>query len=124
MEAYSIDLRERVIEAVDEKKGTQQQIATIFGVSARWIRKLLRQRRETGSIAPKPHGGGHPPKFSGKRLERLRSLVDHDPDATLQELRRRSRVPASVMAVFRALRRLGYSRKKRHSRLRNNSGRT
>ena len=119
MEAYSMDLRERVMAAVEQKEGTKVEIARRFGVTDRWIRKLLKQRRDTGSIAPKPHGGGQTAKFTGAKLERLRALVEADPDATLEEWQRRSRVACSRMAVWRALGRLGLSRKKRPSVPRN-----
>lgn len=117
METYSMDLRERVIRAYDQKVGTQEQVAKLFGVSARWIKKLLRRRRETGSIAPQPHGGGWTPKFSGEKLERLKALVEQNPDATLQELLEQSGVDGSIMAVHRALERLGCRRKKSRSTL-------
>ena len=58
MDAYSMDLRTRVAEAYDRGEGTQAQLAQRFRVSARWIQKLLRQRRETGSFAPQGHAGG------------------------------------------------------------------
>lgn len=117
METYSMDLRERVIRAYDQKVGTQEQVAKLFGVSARWIKKLLRRRRETGSIAPRPHGGGWTPKFSGEKLDRLKALVEQNPDATLQELLEQSGVDGSIMAVHRALERLGCRRKKSRSTL-------
>lgn len=112
METYSMDLRERVIRAYDEKVGTQARIAGLFKVSVPWIKKLLRRRRETGNIDPKPHGGGWTPKFSGPKLEQLKAMVDRNPDATLQELLEQSGVEASIMAVHRALERLGSRRKK------------
>ena len=112
MKAYSMDLRERVVRSCDEKIGTRKEIAELFGVSTAWIRRLLWRRREYGSIAPKPHGGGMPAKYAGRRLESLRKLVEQQPDATLKELRDRSGVAASLMAVQRALVRLGYRRKK------------
>ena len=115
METYSMDLRERVIRAYDQKVGTQEQIAELFGVSVPWIKKLLRRRRQTGTIAPKAHGGGWTPKFSGRKLDKLKRLVEQDRDATLQELLDRSGVEASIMAVHRALERLGCRRKKSHS---------
>ena len=115
METYSMDLRERVIRAYDQKVGTQEQVAKLFGVSVPWIKKLLRRRRKTGSIAPKSHGGGWTPKFSGRKLERLKALVEQDPGATLQELLDCSGVDASIMAVHRALERLGCRRKKSRS---------
>jgi transposase len=115
METYSMDLRERVMRAYDQKVGTQEQVAKLFGVSARWIKKLLKRRRETGGIAPKPHGGGWTPKFSGPKLEQLKAWVEQSPDATLQELLDRSGVDASIMAVHRALERLECRRKKSRS---------
>lgn len=115
MKAYSQDLRDRVVRAVDRDGQTQQQIAERFGVSTAWIKKLLKRRRETGSIAPKPHGGGMPAKYRGKALERLQAALAAQPDASLEELRDRTRVPASIMAVFRALERLGVHRKKSRS---------
>src|SRR3954469_6975262 len=65
MKAYSTDLRQRVIAAYDAREGTQDQVAVRFSVSVSWVRKLLRQRRHTGSIEPKPHGGGRAPAFGG-----------------------------------------------------------
>jgi transposase len=115
MEAYSLDLRERVMVAVKEGFETRKEIAESFGVTTRWIRRLVQQYRETGSIEPLPHGGGQPPKFTPERLERLRKLVEKKPAATLDELRKSSRVPCCSMTVSRALQQLGYTRKKRHS---------
>lgn len=106
MKTYSMDLRERVVSAVDAGKETQNAVAGRFGVSLAWVKKLLLQRKETGSIAPKPHGGGWTPKFEGERLETLKKLVEAQPDATLQELLDRSGVDASIMTVHRALQRL------------------
>jgi transposase len=115
METYSMDLRERVIRAYDQKVGTQEHVADLFGVSARWIKKLLKRRRETGGISPKPHGGGWTPKFSGAKLEQLKAWVEQHPDATLQELLDHSGVDGSIMAVHRALERLKCRRKKSRS---------
>jgi len=121
MEAYSIDLRERVVAAVDEAVETRAEIAERFGVSTSFIRKLLRRRRETGSIAPKPHAGGGVSSLTPQDLERVRTLVEHRPDATLDELCRGLREAGGSAAVrawtmCRALRhRLRLPRKKSRS---------
>jgi transposase len=112
MKAYSIDLRQRVVAACDARDGTREQIAARFSVSVAWIRKLLRQRRETGSIAPKPRGGGRAPAFDGPGSARLREAVRADDDATLEELARAAGVACCASAVHRALVRLGVTRKK------------
>lgn len=112
MKAYSTDLRERVVAACDARDGTREQIAARFSVSVSWIRKLLRQRCETGSIAPKPRGGGHPRAFDAEAAERLREAVRADDDATLEQLARAAGVSCCPSAVHRALARLGITRKK------------
>lgn len=112
MKTYSNDLRERVVRACDEKVGTRKQIAKLFGVSTAWIRRLLQRRRESADFSARRRGGRKPPKFVGQKLEQLRTWVIQQPDITLQELLDRSEVNASTMAVHRALKRLGCTRKK------------
>jgi transposase len=118
--AYAMDLRTRVVEAYERGEGTQAEVARRCAVSARWLQKLLQRRRATGSLAAKPHGGGRAALVGGRAAlvggpaeQRLRQAVAETPDATLEELRGRLGVPASRMAVFRALRRLKLTRKKK-----------
>ena len=112
MRAYSTDLRRRVVAACDAGDATREQVAARFAVSVAWVRKLLRRRRETGSIAPKPRGGGRAPAFDAEAAARLREAVRADDDATLQELARAAGVSCGPSAVHRALVRLGITRKK------------
>jgi transposase len=112
MKAYSMDLRERVVAACDARDGTREQIAARFSVSVSWIRDLMRRRRETGSIAPKPRGGGRSPAFAGVAAERLRAAVAADDDATLKELAEAAGVACCPSAVHGALKRMGITRKK------------
>ena len=112
MTAYSIDLRQRVVAACDARDGTRAQIAARFSVSVAWIRKLMRRRRESGSIAPKSRGGGRAPAFDADADRRLREAVRADADATLAELARVAGVACCPSAVHRALKRLGITRKK------------
>ena len=87
MQAYSLDLRTRVVEAVDRQVGTQQEVAKLFGVSCTFIKKLLRQRRETGSLVPKPHGGGQVAKLAEKEREQVRTyILRTQNDATVSEV--------------------------------------
>jgi transposase len=112
VKTYSMDLRERIVAACDARDGTREQIAARFSVSVSWVRDLLKRRRETGSIAPKPRGGGRPPAFDVEAAVRLREAVRADDDATLDELGRAAGVACSAPAVYRALRRLEITRKK------------
>src|SRR5215213_6285231 len=106
MKTYSQDLRDKVLRACDEGRGTRQQIATCFGVSTAWVRRLLQRRRDTGSTAAKPRGGSHAPKLDEARRGRLVLLVLEQPDATLAELRDRLGAPVHVSTLCRALARL------------------
>lgn len=82
-----MDLRRRVAAACDAGQ-TRGQIAERFGVSESWVGKLMRRRRETGSLAAKPRSGGRGRlKVGLASLGRLKALVEAKPDATLAELR-------------------------------------
>lgn len=87
LRAYSLDLRTRVVEAMDRQVGTQPEVATLFGVSCTFIKKLLRQRRETGTLAPKPHGGGQVAKLTEAQRQQVRAyILGTRNDATVSEV--------------------------------------
>ena len=74
MRPYSLDLRERIVAAVDHHEGSIRWIARVFRVSTSFIVRLLQHRRDTGTLAPKPHRGGPPPALGPDDLERLAEL--------------------------------------------------
>jgi transposase len=116
MKPYPLELRQRIVEAVDQQRGTIAEIAEWFSVSERHVYQLLKLRR-SGKLAPRPHGGGAPAKLDeGKRLQ-LAELTAEFPDATLDELRqllrRRCRLQVCLNTVWRALQRLDWTLKKR-----------
>lgn len=113
MKTYSQDLRERVIRACDDRAGSRQFIAALFGVSTAWIRRLLQRRRETGSFAALPSGGARNVKMDEPRCGRLLVLVTEQPDATLAELHDRLGAPVHLSTIGRALTRLGLTLKKK-----------
>ncbi len=113
--AYSLDLRTRVLAAVDAQDGTRGAIAARFSVSTAWIRRLVQRRRVTGSIAPLPHRGGPAPTLGPAECDRLRGLVERQADATLAELRDRLGAPVGLMTIARALRALRLPLKKSRS---------
>jgi transposase len=113
MKALSKDLRERILKAVDNREGSRRALADRFCVNASTITRLLQLRRQTGSSDPRPHGGGNAPTLDQEGLERLRALVREDPDATLEALRQRLGVDGSIMIVWRALKKLDITVKKK-----------
>jgi transposase len=107
--AYSQDLRDRVIEARDRGMKTKR-VADVFNVSASWVRRVMQRRRELGQTSPQPRGGATVIKID---MDRLRQLVQQQPDATARELHERLGINCSLSAVDMALRRAGLSFKKR-----------
>ena len=113
MKPISQDLRERILDTVQRGDGSLRQIARRFLVSVSFITRLLQLHRSTGSLEPRPHGGGNPAVLGPEDLQQLRKLVQKQPDATLEELRQRLGVSCSLMTISRALRKLGLPRKKK-----------
>jgi transposase len=68
------------------QRGRTRQLAKRFKVSLSFVRNLARRYRETGTIEPKPHGGGAVAKLETKHLQIIKTLVDNQPDALLEEL--------------------------------------
>lgn len=62
---YSIDLRERVVAAVEEGGQSRREAAEHFGVGISTAIAWVRRYRETGSVAPGQMGGHKPKKISG-----------------------------------------------------------
>lgn len=87
MKAYSLDLRQKIVDAYAEGNRSQRQLAKQFRVALSFIEKLLKQHRETGNIAPKKRLNQTPTKLSDEQLKVLEQLVEEHNDATLEELR-------------------------------------
>ena len=120
MGEYSLDLRQRLVEAVEQGLGTKREIARLFSVSENFLYKLLRQQRQLGHFEPLPHGGGAVAKLDSTARSHLQTLVEADPDATLSELaerlHRRHRIQVSRATICRALQQLDLRRKKSRAR--------
>jgi transposase len=69
MRPLSNDLREGILAAVDDREGSRRQLAARFAVDVSTVTRLLRLRRETGSLAPRPHGGGKEPTLDQDGLD-------------------------------------------------------
>ena len=116
MQAYSLDLRERVVSAYENGVETILEVAERFEVSDSFIKKLLRRKRASGEIAPVGHRGGQPKRLSEKHRKWLLKTVLAAPDITLNDLRERllaeHQIAASVPTLSRELHRLNLRRKK------------
>ncbi|OYE01694.1 helix-turn-helix domain-containing protein [Nostoc sp. 'Peltigera membranacea cyanobiont' 232] len=89
MKAYSLDLRQKVVDAYACGDISQRKLAKNFGVTLSFVQNLLKRDRELGTISPKVRTEQTPTKLNAEQLEILRQLVTAQPDATLSELRKR-----------------------------------
>jgi transposase len=119
MKAYSLDLRQKILRACDQRLGSQRAIATLFGVSQSFVEKLLRRRRLTGDLKPRPHAGGRHARCDDEARAVVRRLVQEPSDATLAELctRREGQrgLRVSVPTMSRIVTQLGLPRQKSRS---------
>lgn len=118
MKAYSQDLRQRLLQTVDEGK-TQAQAADLLNVSETTVKRYVRQRREKGPVRPKPIPGRPPTKRAPLQAQRQPQL-EKQPDATLQEhcdmWEAKAGITVSISTMSRALERLQWTRKKKYSK--------
>jgi transposase len=114
MNAYSEDLRKKIIEAL--RRGmTKTEAARTFSVSRSSVKRYAKLAEEGRPLAPKKRPGSKP-----KVDQRARTLLEADleerPSATLSErrefLQKAAGVRVSDSTMSRMLRRLGWSRKK------------
>ena len=114
MNAYSEDLRKKMVEAKERGMPTVE-VARAFGVGISSVKRYAKTVREGGSLRPKRSPGRRP-----KANERVRRLLEADlrerPAANLTQRRKYLRsvveLRVSESTVSRLLRRMGWSRKR------------
>src|SRR5918992_1520958 len=114
MNAYSEDLRKKIIEAL--RRGmTKTEAARTFGVSRSSVKRYAKLAEQGRPLAPKKRPGSKP-KMDERATKRLEDDLQRRPAATLSErrefLEKAAAVRVSSSTVSRMLRRLGWSRKK------------
>lgn len=120
MKPYSIDLRQRVVDAYERKEGTREELAARFEVGVASVNRWIRLRRATGSVAAKPNPAG---KANAIVKEEDRELIvawyKAQPDMTYEELAERFTEacgrPIARSTMGAAVLRLEITRKKRRS---------
>jgi len=120
---YSLDLRERVVAAYEQSgSATIQEVATGFQVGETFVKKMLRQKRETGSLKIKERRHGPAKLLSEKDFKWLRRQIEKEPDATIDRLHERfnneRKLPVSRATIGRAVQSLNLPLKKRVNRQR------
>ena len=108
--AYSMDLRLKVLKAI-ERGEKKSHISRTFGISRNTIDLWLKQRDQTGSIAPKLYSRRGPaPKIED--LEAFREFAMAHGHLTQQQMADLWPTSISDRTMGKALRRIGFTRKK------------
>lgn len=75
---YSMDLRERVVAAVEREGMSRHEAAARYGVAASSAIKWVRRFRDTGSVAPAQMGGYKPRTLRGEHRDWLLERASRD----------------------------------------------
>lgn len=114
-QAYDVVFRERAVAAYNAGEGGYHDLARVLGIGYRTLQRWVAQERATGSVAPRPNGGGWRCPIDLRVME---AVVREAPDATVAELcwaynRRVPRAARTTRTSFgRAMRRADFVLKK------------
>jgi transposase len=115
MKAYSEDLRQKVVEAVNQRGTSKSEAAHLFGISLSSVKRYTRLADRGEPLTPRK-GGGRPPVADDATRKLLEEDVRTRPSATIEERRRflESFAGKSISepTLRRLLRRMGFCRKK------------
>jgi transposase len=115
---HPIELRERVVSFVEEGH-RHRAAASHFRVSIKFVNDMVRLKRETGALLPKPQGNpgrGKLTSFSSWVQGRIEAQGDLTLDELVRELHHEHGVQVHRASVGRWLHRLGLSHKKNAAR--------
>src|SRR5215211_7010726 len=115
MKAYSVDLRQKIVEAVQQRGTSKSEAARLFGISLSSVKRYTRLADRGEPLTPRK-GGGRPPIADDATRKLLEEDVRTRPAATVQERRRFLESFAgkslSEPTLRRLMKRMGFSRKK------------
>jgi transposase len=115
MKAYSEDLRQKVVQAVEQRGTSKSEAARLFGISLSSVKRYTKLANRGESLIPRK-GGGRPPIAEDATRKLLEEDIRTRPAATLKERRHFLKSFAgkslSEPTLRRLLKRMGFSRKK------------
>ena len=115
MKPYSVDLREKIVSAIEKGESSFRKTAQRFSVSKSCVQKLVAQMRAEGHVVPRQQGGSESWVMAHKN--QLLRIFAHQTDATLAEycelLFDETGLWVSQSTMCRTFQRLGLPRKKK-----------
>jgi transposase len=115
MDAYSEDLRQKIVEAVERREMKKSEVARLFGVSLSSVKRYVRKFRQGRPLSP-GKAPGKRPKVDERARRLLKADLKERPFAKLHHrceyLEAVAGLNVSRTTVCRALKRMGFTRKK------------
>ena len=115
MDAYSEDLRQKIVQALEQRRMNKSEAARLFGVSLSSVKRYAKAVREGRSLSP-GKAPGKRPLLDEKARRLLEAEVKERPFAKLSDrreyLQKVAGVSVSESTLSRALRKMGFGRKK------------
>jgi transposase len=115
MDAYSEDLRRKIVQALQQQRMSKSEAARVFGVSLSSVKRYAKAASEGRSLSP-GKAPGKEPLLDEKAKRLLEADVQERPFAKLKDrreyLQKVAGISASESTLSRALRKMGFGRKK------------
>jgi transposase len=115
MDTYSEDLRKKIVEGVEQRRMSKSEAARLFGVSLSSVKRYVKAACEGRSLSP-GKAPGKKPLLDEKARRLLEADVEERPFAKLKDRReyllKAAGVSVSESTLSRALRKMGFGRKK------------
>lgn len=111
---YSYDLRRKIIQAIQQDGLKKSEASELFNISRNTIDLWLKRQAETGDYRAKPNqppGNGH--KITD--WEKFREFVQAHGAKTQAEMAKLWQGDVSARTISRALKKIGFTRKKRRT---------
>ena len=112
MSPLSQDLRDRIVAAYEGGEGSYEVIAARFKVGPTVVGKLVRQKRDLGTLQPQVHRRGRKPAVSEEKKAALREHLEEHPDATVLERREALGLKCTEKTLGQTWRKRGWRFKK------------
>ncbi len=116
MKPYSVDLREKIISAIEKGDSSVRKVAQRFCVSKNSVQRLVTQKRIAGHVVPRKQGGSMVSPVMAYKAELMR-IVEQQSDATLAQycelLLDETGLSVSPSTMCRTFQRLNLPRKKK-----------
>lgn len=117
--------REKIVSSYEQGLGTIEELASIFGVTARTVSRYLKQYRETGDLSREPLPG-RPPILNKENLRIIKKMVLSNSDWTLEQYRcgfyENTGIDVTIVTIHNACKILNLRRKKKVSSPQNKRG--